>query len=100
MYASVEDGTTWVDLQDFLQKHHPNLRAGVTYSPPGIGIVVSCLCYGMFDLGIFGGTGAEFINGLEFVLSSGELVKVGSCCLSNYWYGRQSLPNLAGLLIG
>ncbi len=100
MYALVEGGTTWADLQGFLQKHHPDLRPGVTWSPPGTGVVASCLCYGMFDLGMLGGTGAEFINGLEVVLGSGDLVKVGSCCLSDYWYGRQPLPDLAGLFIG
>jgi len=75
MYALVEGGTTWADLQGFIEKHHPDLRAGVTWSPPGTGVVASCLCYGMFDLGMLGGTGAEFINGLEVVLGSGDLVK-------------------------
>ncbi|MFX1454955.1 MAG: FAD-binding oxidoreductase [Promethearchaeota archaeon] len=100
MYAVVEGGITWADLQGFLEKHHPNLRAGVTWSPPGTGVVPSCLCYGMFDLGMIGGSGAEFLNGLEAVLGSGELVKIGSCSLSKHWYGRQPLPDLAGLFIG
>ncbi len=100
MYAVVEGGITWADLQGYLEKNHPNLRAGITWSPPGTGVVPSCLCYGMFDLGMLGGTGAEFINGLEVVLGSGDLVKVGSCSLSKYWYGRQPLPDLAGLFIG
>ncbi|MFX1239344.1 MAG: FAD-binding oxidoreductase [Promethearchaeota archaeon] len=100
MYALVEGGITWADLQGYLGKHHPDLRAGVTWSPPGTGVVASCLCYGMFDLGNLGGTGAEFINGLEVVIGSGELVKVGSCSLSDCWYGRQPLPDLAGLFIG
>jgi FAD/FMN-containing dehydrogenase len=100
MYALIEGGTTWADLQGYLQKNYPNLRAGITWSPPGTGVVASCLCYGMFDLGMLGGTGAEFINGLEVVLGSGDLVKVGSCCLSDCWYGRQPLPDLAGLFIG
>ena len=100
MYAVIEGGTTWADLQGYLEKNHPDLRAGITWSPPGTGIVPACLCYGMFDLGMIGGTGAEFINGLEVVLGSGDLVKVGSCSLSNYWYGRQPLPDLAGLFIG
>ncbi|MFX1256217.1 MAG: FAD-binding oxidoreductase [Promethearchaeota archaeon] len=100
MYVVVEGGITWADLQGYLEKNHPNLRAGITWSPPGTGIVPACLCYGMFDLGMIGGTGAEFINGLEVVLGSGDLIKVGSCSLSNYWYGRQPLPDLAGLFIG
>ncbi|MFW9881564.1 MAG: FAD-binding oxidoreductase [Candidatus Thorarchaeota archaeon] len=100
MYVVVEGGITWADLKGYLDMHHPNLRAGITFSPPGTGVVPSCLCYGMFDLGMIGGTGAEFINGLEVVLGSGELIKVGSCSLSNHWYGRQPLPDLAGLFIG
>ena len=100
MYAVVEGGITWADLKGYIDKHHPDLRAGVTFSPPGTGVVPSCLCYGMFDLGMLGGSGAEFINGLEVVLGSGDLVRVGSCSLSKYWYGRQPLPDLAGLFIG
>ncbi|MFX1376140.1 MAG: FAD-binding oxidoreductase [Promethearchaeota archaeon] len=100
MYAVVGGGITWADLQGYLEKHHPDLRAGITWSPPGTGVIPSCLCYGMFDLGMIGGSGAEFINGLEVVLGSGDLIKVGSCSLSNYWYGRQPLPDLAGLFIG
>ena len=81
-------------------KKPSDLRVGITWSPPGTGVIPSCLCYGMFDLGMIGGSGAEFINGLEVVLGSGDLIKVGSCSLSNYWYGRQPLPDLAGLFIG
>ena len=100
MYAVVEGGITWADLKGYLDLHHPDLKAGITWSPPATGVIPSCLCYGMFDLGMLGGTGAEFINGLEVVLGSGDLVRVGSCSLSDYWYGRQPLPDLAGLFIG
>jgi FAD/FMN-containing dehydrogenase len=100
MYAVVEGGITWADLKGYLDKNHPNFKAGITWSPPGTGVIPSCLCYGMFDLGMIGGTGAEFINGLEVVLGTGDLVRVGSCSLSKYWYGRQPLPDLAGLFIG
>ena len=100
MYAVVEGGITWADLKGYLATHNHGLKAGITFSPPGTGVVASCLCYGMFNLGMIGGTGAEFLNGMEVVLGSGDLVKVGSCSLSNYWYGRQPLPDLAGLFIG
>ncbi|GAG33193.1 unnamed protein product, partial [marine sediment metagenome] len=100
MYAVIEGGTTWADLKGYLDKHHPDFRAGITWSPPGTGVVPSCLAYGMFDLGMLGGTGAEFINGIEAVLGTGDLVRIGSCSLSKYWYGRQPLPDLAGLFIG
>ena len=31
MYAVVEGGITWADLKGYLDKHHPNFRAGVTF---------------------------------------------------------------------
>jgi len=100
MYAIVEGGITWADLKGYLDKHHPDLQAGITWSPPGTGVIPSCLCYGMFNLGMLGGTGAEFINGLEVVLGSGEMARIGSCSVNDYWYGRQPFPDLAGLFIG
>ncbi len=100
MYVLVEGGITWADLKGYLDKNHPDLRAGYTWSPPGTGVVASCLCYGMFDLGMIGGTGAEFINGMEAVLGSGDIVKIGSCSVSNCWHGRAPFPDLAGLFIG
>lgn len=100
MYVVIEGGVTWADLKGYLDKHHPDLKAGITWSPSGTGVVPACLCYGMFDLGMLGGSGAEFINGLEVIIGSGELIRVGSCSLSNYWYGRQPLQDLAGLFIG
>jgi glycolate oxidase len=100
MYILVEGGITWADLKGYLDKNHPDFRIGVTFSPPGTGVVPSCLAYGMWDLGMLGGTGAEFINGLEVVLPTGELIKAGSCSLTNYWYGRHPLPDISGLFIG
>jgi glycolate oxidase len=100
MYIVVEGGITWADLKGYLDKHHPDFRAGVTFSPPGSGVVPSCLAYGMWDLGMIGGTGAEFTNGLEVVLPTGEMIRAGSCSLTNYWYGRQPLPDISGLFIG
>lgn len=100
MYAVVEGGITWGDLKGYLLKHHPDLRAGITWSPPGTGVIPSYICYGMLDLGMVGGTGAEFLNGLEVVLPTGKVVRVGSCMSTDYWYGRQPFPDLSGLFIG
>ncbi|MFW9818232.1 MAG: FAD-binding oxidoreductase, partial [Candidatus Thorarchaeota archaeon] len=45
MYIVVEGGITWADLKGYLDKYHPNFRAGITFSPPGTGVIPSCLCY-------------------------------------------------------
>ncbi len=100
MYAVVEGGITWADLKGYLLKYHPDLRAGITWSPSGTGVIPAYICYGMLNLGMVGGTGAEFLNGMEVVLPNGKVVRVGSCMSTDYWYGRQPYPDLAGLFIG
>jgi glycolate oxidase len=40
------------------------------------------------------------IDGMEVVLPTGEICKIGSCSISPYWFTRAHLPDLAGLFIG
>lgn len=88
MYAVVEGGITWADLALYLNKKHPTLRPPITWSPPATGVVPSLLENGMHDLGMVGGCGSDFINGLEVVLPTGEIVVTGSLALSDSWYSR------------
>lgn len=46
------------------------------------------------------GVQSELINGLEVVLPSGKLVRVGSCAFNDQWMSRSPLPDLCGLFIG
>jgi hypothetical protein len=48
------------------------------------------------------GSADNFINGLEVVLPTGEVVQIGNQAVNGgrYWYGRAPLPDLAGLFIG
>jgi glycolate oxidase len=39
------------------------------------------------------------INGIEVVLPDGEVYKMGSCALSDYWFTRGPIPDLIGLFI-
>ncbi|MHA1606345.1 MAG: FAD-binding oxidoreductase [Candidatus Freyarchaeota archaeon] len=100
MYAVVEGGITWGDLEGYLERHHPDLRAGITWSPPGTGVVPSYLCYGMLNLSMLGGTGSEFLNGVEVVLPTGRIIRTGTGMVSPYWYGRAPLPDITGLFVG
>ena len=47
-----------------------------------------------------GGFHSEMLNGLEAVLPTGEVVRVGSCAASPHWFSRAPLPDLAGLFVG
>jgi glycolate oxidase len=46
------------------------------------------------------GTNYDNTNGMEVVLPTGEVVKIGSCSVSPYWFSRWPLPDIAGLFAG
>jgi glycolate oxidase len=100
MYALVEGGITWGDLQGYLQRNHPSLRAGITYSPPSTGVIPAYLEHGMLDISNVAGSGSHFLNGLEVVLPTGKIVKTGTAMFSRLWYGRPPTPDISGCFIG
>jgi len=74
MYAVVEPGVSFGDMEYYLNHHCGNLamKAG---------------CHG------------DMINGLEAVLPTGEVMTTGSIGASPYWFGRHPLPDFCGLFI-
>lgn len=96
-YAIIEAGVTFADIKDYLDKNHPNLIFTYTYATPAAGVVPNVLLEGLVTLSAKYGTTVAFINGLEAVLPTGEIVKVGSCATSKYWFSRNPLPDLIGL---
>jgi len=46
------------------------------------------------------GINSEFITGMEVVLPTGEIAKVGSCAFSDSWHSLFPLPMLSGLFVG
>jgi glycolate oxidase len=96
-YAILEGGVTFADIKDYLDKNHPDLVYTYTYATPAAGVVPNALLEGLATLSAKYGSSASFINGLEAVLPTGEIVKVGSCAASKYWFSRNPLPDLVGL---
>jgi glycolate oxidase len=99
-YAVVEAGVSQGMLQAYLKKHHPSLKHSVPDAPPIATIGGNVLIHGSGHISALGGFHSEMLNGLEVVLPSGELVRVGSCASSPYWFSRAPLPDLAGLFLG
>jgi glycolate oxidase len=99
-YALVEAGVSQGMLQAYLKKRHPRLKHSCPDSPPIATIGGNVLIHGSGHLSATGGFHSEMLNGLEVVLPTGEVVKVGSCATSPYWFSRAPLPDLAGLFIG
>lgn len=100
MYAVVEAGATFGRIKAHLEKHHPNLVYTYAFSPPSTGVVTNALLQGLDNLSFRYGAASSWVSGLEVVLPTGELVKIGSCAVSKGWQALVPLPELAGLFLG
>jgi FAD/FMN-containing dehydrogenase len=99
-YAVVEAGVSQGALIDYLNKHYPHLQHSTPEAPPITTVVGNALIRGHGHISPRYGIHSELINGMEVVLPTGEICKVGSCCVSPYWFTRGPLPDLPGLFIG
>nr|MDO8132799.1 FAD-binding oxidoreductase [Candidatus Njordarchaeum guaymaensis] len=100
MYAIIEPGVTFGQLEGALKESHPSLRFSYPNSPPYTSVLVNALLEGLGNLSLKYDATASLLNGLEVVLPTGELAKIGSCATSKYWFSRYPLPDIAGLFIG
>jgi len=96
-YIVVEPGFNFGDLRRFLDKQAPHLWYGFPSCPPSSSVMSNALLDGFGYNRNQLGTNHEGATGLEVVLPTGELVKIGSCSVSPFWFSRAPLPDLAGL---
>jgi glycolate oxidase len=99
-YALVEAGTSQGMLQAYLKKHFPDLKHSAPDAPPAATVAGNVSIHGSGHMSHAGGFHSDMLNGLEVVLPTGEVVRIGSCALSSYWNARAPLPDLAGLFLG
>lgn len=100
MYAVVEPGVTFGHIKAYLEKHHPDLLYTYAFSPPTTGVMTNALLQGLDNLSFRYGAASAWVTGLEVILPTGELVKIGSCAVSNTWQALVPFPELAGLFLG
>ncbi|MEM2142312.1 MAG: FAD-binding oxidoreductase [Candidatus Thorarchaeota archaeon] len=101
MYAVLEPGVTFGHLRRHLDQYHPFLRYTYPLAPPYTSVMANALLQGLCDLSTRQGAMGDFINGLEAVLPTGEIVRVGSGVMGDgNWFGRYPLPDLVGLFSG
>ncbi|MHA1255571.1 MAG: FAD-binding oxidoreductase [Promethearchaeota archaeon] len=98
-YALIEAGVTTGRLTAYLEKHHLDLQVSIPDAPPSATVVGNALIHGSGFLSQKYGNHGDMINGLEVVLPNGEICKLGSCCISDYWFTRGPIPDLIGLFI-
>jgi len=98
-YAVVEPGVTigQIDAELKQRGHWVQVPAG----PPGsAGLLPGYILHGYGHLGAKFGINSEQITGMEVVLPSGEVARLGACAVSPYWFHRTPLPDLMGLFLG
>ncbi len=101
MYFVVEPGVTFGHLRKYLDEHAPELRYTFPLAPPYTSVMANALLQGLCDLSTPQGSMADFVNGLEAVLPTGQLVRAGSAIMGDgNWFGRYPLPDLVGLFSG
>ncbi len=100
-YAVVEAGVTTGMLEAHLRRYHPTLRFSLPDAPPSVTIVGNIVIHGSGHLSQGeGGFHSDMVTGMEVVLPTGEVVKLGSCSTVPYWFSRAPLPDLSGLFLG
>jgi len=100
MYAVVEPGVTFGQMKAHLEKHHPTLKYTYAFSPPSTGVMTNALVQGLDNLSFRYGAASHWVCGLEVLLPTGELVKIGSCAASRTWQAVVPFPELTGLFLG
>lgn len=99
-YAVIEAGVTQAALKTYLEKNYPHLQHSTPESPPTVTIVGNVLIHGHGHLTPRYGVNSQMVNGMEVVLPTGKVCKLGSCSISPYWFSRDPLPDLMGLFLG
>jgi FAD/FMN-containing dehydrogenase len=100
MYAVVEPGVTFGQIKAYLEKNHPSLRYTYAFSPPSTGVMTNALVQGLDNLSFRYGAASHWVCGLEVLLPTGELIKIGSCAASRTWQAIVPFPELDGLFLG
>ena len=96
-YAVLEAGVTTGRLKAYINDNFPDLQPPIPDSPTSATIAGNVLIHGSGALSQKYGEHSGMINGLEVVLPNGEVCKLGSCAVSDYWFSKGPIPDLIGL---
>jgi glycolate oxidase len=100
-YVIVEGGTSHGLLKSYLERNYPRLRHSIPDSPATATIAANVMIHGQGRLTQQYGFNSDMVSGLEVILASGEVCKIGTCSLSPGWFSKGApLPDLSGLFLG
>jgi FAD/FMN-containing dehydrogenase len=87
-------------MKAYLDKYHPDLIYTYAFSPSASGVVTNAITQGLDNLSFRYGAASHWVCGLEVLLATGELVRVGSSAASQTWQAIAPFPELDGLFLG
>jgi glycolate oxidase len=100
-HVIVEGGTSHGLLKAHLEKNYPRLRHSIPDSPATATIAANVMIHGQGRLTQQYGFNSDMVAGLEIVLASGEICKIGSCAISPDWFSKgPPMQDLTGLFLG
>ncbi len=99
-YVVIEAGVTTGKLKAYLDRRYPSLRFSMPDAPPSATVAGNIVIHGQGYLSQQYGFNSDMVTGLEVVLPTGEVCKIGSHSTSPYWFSLAPLPDLAGLFLG
>jgi glycolate oxidase len=98
-YALVEPGVTFGQLKAYLEKNHPGFIYAYPYDPPSTSVMAGALSPGTSNLSHRHGTMSEWINAMEMILPTGEILRTGAASITPHWLRHSPFSELAGLFI-
>jgi len=78
-YALIEAGVSQGALRSYLQKNHPRLQHSMPEAPPTATVVGNALIQGHGHISPRYGLNSDMVGGMEVVLPTGDICKIGSC---------------------
>ncbi len=93
-YIVIEAGVSQGKLTAYLDKHYPHLTHSEPGAPPAATIAGHISIHGQGDLAHPYGFTSDMINGLEVVLPTGEVCRLGSIALGKSWFSYHPLPDV------
>lgn len=99
-YVVIEAGVSQGALQAYLKKHHPRFQHSTPEAPPTATVTANALIHGHGHISPRYGINSDMIAGMEVVLPTGEITRIGAGALGGKWFSRGPLPDLAGLFVG
>ena len=98
MYALIQPGVTFSELDRYLREHDPDLWFGHNMGPQNSTIGGCLFTWGMMNHNYISGAGSDLIASMEVVTPTGEIIRTGCAGYNDQnWQQRPPVPDLGGL---